>query len=210
MGQVAYPKNGDILKEKVVLATQLSDRTLEVPEGNFLKNLGIFTIRAMVIPIAEIMGVAMPLVEIMLTSIGPRFVTAVINPMEAIAYWFLEPILKFSVGKTVIDVEAETVYEAIKSGKEMRIADVRAPREFEQYHIKEAVNVPFQDVPEMLESGVLDKGTPILFVCKSGFRSYFSTMLALTYGYEYPLNLHHGMDGGWLRVDLPVIYDINQ
>jgi rhodanese-related sulfurtransferase len=92
----------------------------------------------------------------------------------------------------------------------MQIIDVRTPKEFKQDHVEGAINVPFQDVPKLVREGKLEnvnleKKIPIIFICKSGFRSYLSTMLAMTYNYEHPLSLFHGMDGGWLQADLPVI-----
>ena len=152
-----------------------------------------------------------PLLGHMLTRpwMGPTVIALTFNPMESIIYSIiLAPLQRLSHGVTVQDIMAEDLYKRLQAGEDIILIDARAPAEYAQYHIPGAKNVPPKDVVGFLESGELPKDKPVVFICKSGFRSYLATMSALAHGYTNALNLHQGTDGGWIHdAGLPVVTD---
>jgi hypothetical protein len=109
-------KSVDVQKEVVsrIQPDNQNPETLEksLSEKSFQSDLGILAVRIMVISIAEIMGIDTPLAQIMLTSMDPLVVVWVINFLESLAYFFLEPIAKISTGESITNVEAKLVCNA--------------------------------------------------------------------------------------------------
>ena len=179
---------------------------------------GILLVGGLVTMIAVLMGIMMPLLQLMLTSpaMGPIVVNMLLNPLEAMAYGMFEPILLKTIGKTVENKDADWIadgfeFESITMTWEadVQLIDVRTPAEYAVYRVPGAVSVPFQYVPDLVEDGewngvVLDDDVPIVFICKSGFRAFFSGILALNYGYTDVINLLGGTDGGWISSGYPV------
>ncbi len=56
-----------------------------------------------------------------------------------------------------------------KWGKQLNILDVRTPEEYAQCHLKGAINIPVEILPEKI--GSLPEG-PILIVCRRGIRAH--------------------------------------
>lgn len=54
-------------------------------------------------------------------------------------------------------------------GKQLTILDVRTPEEYTQCHLKDAVNIPVETLPEKVHT--LPEGT-ILIVCRRGIRAH--------------------------------------
>ena len=61
------------------------------------------------------------------------------------------------------------------------IVDVRGPKEFEQWHIPGALNIPLGKLRARL--GELPKDKPLFLNCKVGFRSYLAYRLLLQHGF---------------------------
>jgi rhodanese-related sulfurtransferase len=141
-----------------------------------------------------------------LPFMGPTVIALLVNPLESIMYHILSPLQRLSQGVTVQDIMPEDLYERLQAGEEIILIDVRAPAEYAQYHIPGAKNVPLREVVNFLKSGELPMDKPVVFICKSGFRSYLATMSALAHGYTNALNMHQGTDGGWIHdAGLPVV-----
>ncbi len=71
----------------------------------------------------------------------------------------------------------------IESGENIVVIDVRAPHEFTNGHIKNAINVPMQDILQKIESVVADKDQKIFVNCLSGGRSKASVDMITAKGY---------------------------
>ena len=56
-----------------------------------------------------------------------------------------------------------------KLGKQLNILDVRTPEEYAQCHLKGAINIPVETLPEKVDT--LPDG-PILIVCRRGVRAH--------------------------------------
>ena len=136
---------------------------------------------------------------------GPTIISMIINPMEDIMYRILAPLQRLGQDASVQNIMPEELYDDLQRGDEVILIDVRSPAEYNQYHIGGAKNVPLREVVGFLRSGELSSDVPVVFICKSSFRSYLSTMSALAHGYRNVYSLYHGMDGGWLIAGLPVV-----
>lgn len=56
--------------------------------------------------------------------------------------------------------------------KDAIIIDVRTKEEYNEYHMKDAINIPYENIVETLEKdNKINKDTPIIVYCKSGTRS---------------------------------------
>lgn len=74
------------------------------------------------------------------------------------------------------------------------IVDVRTKEEYEELHIKDAINIPLDEINDSIS---LDKTKKILVYCKSGNRSEKAFASLLNLGYDV-YNL-----GGINDIDLP-------
>lgn len=61
------------------------------------------------------------------------------------------------------------------------IVDVRTKEEYEESHIVDAINIPYDDISEKTD---LDKNKTILVYCKSGNRSSIAFKTLTTLGYK--------------------------
>lgn len=84
----------------------------------------------------------------------------------------------------------EQVQALIERGERMQIIDVREVHEWNEGHIAEAKLIPLGTLPDRLDE--LDKGTPIIMVCRSGARSWSATEFVQRFGFE-AANMAGGM-----------------
>jgi adenylyltransferase/sulfurtransferase len=90
-------------------------------------------------------------------------------------------------------IEATHLAEVIKAGENMKLIDVRDPVEREIVTIPGSVNIPYENL--ISRSGVLDKETPTVFICRNGIRSQRVVRRLRAQGYENVLNLKGGTNG---------------
>jgi rhodanese-related sulfurtransferase len=153
----------------------------------------------------QLMGGMQPILGAMLTNpLMQGMIPVVVNPIEALAYDFIGPLVKESTGQEPINISGRDLNRMIQQTPDLQRVDVRTPQEYAQGHIPGAINIPLQDVNAALESGQIDKNKPLVFICQSGARSYMAGLLAITYGYEDVYNLQGGTVGGWIEAGLPV------
>jgi len=93
-------------------------------------------------------------------------------------------------------VEAKAFNTAI-DGKEVQLVDVRTPKEFEQGHIKNAININVYDGAFTTKTAKLDKTKPVYVYCRSGARSMKAAGKLKANGYNV-VNLNGGVIG-WSR-----------
>ena len=88
-------------------------------------------------------------------------------------------ILVFSLMLCGCNDKEKDVY-AIMNEQEHIIIDVRTKEEYREYHIKEAINIPYDEIDEDID---IDKDKVIFVYCKSGGRSEvaFNTLTDLGY-----------------------------
>ncbi len=83
----------------------------------------------------------------------------------------------------------EEAYSQMESGENIVIIDVRAPHEFSAGHIKNAINLPMENVLQQIESVVENKEQKIFVNCLSGARSKASVDMITSKGYTNVFNI---------------------
>ncbi|WP_317168323.1 rhodanese-like domain-containing protein [Pelagihabitans pacificus] len=92
-------------------------------------------------------------------------------------------------------MDVHTYADAIM-GNKVQLVDVRTPREFNQGHIKNAINIDFYDSTNFERSfGKLDKGKPVYIYCRSGARSQKAAKKLLDMGFSKIFDLKRGYMG---------------
>jgi len=101
----------------------------------------------------------------------------------------------------VPDVDAYELQEMLNEDKDLLIVDVRSPHEY-QYdgHIAGSRLLPLQALTQRAQELPLDQ--PIVFVCRSGNRSYVACEQLNRLGHNNVKNFRGGMIA-WKRAGLP-------
>lgn len=77
--------------------------------------------------------------------------------------------------------EKETDYKKIMENNDYVIIDVRSNEEYNQQHVKGAINIPYTEINENIS---IDKDKVIFVYCKSGNRSGIAYSTLKDLGYE--------------------------
>ena len=110
---------------------------------------------------------------------------------------FILPTLGLSTGLEVVNVSTPQFNELMKQHPEMMVLDIRTPGEFNQHHIKGAVNIDFLSPDFATKLKKLDKNQPVLMHCRSGNRSAQSLVVFQRLGFKKIYHLNYGIVGGW-------------
>lgn len=87
--------------------------------------------------------------------------------------------------KTITTKEA---YDIMNTSVDITIIDVRTNSEYESGHIKNAINIPLDEIENSIDAFVSDKERTILVYCKSGSRSELASEKLLSLGYTNVYN----------------------
>lgn len=109
-----------------------------------------------------------------------------------------------SVGQ--IETVSPAVFEnGLKNGN-VQLLDVRSSEEYEQSHLRGALNIDVQEPDFQAEvSNKLEKNKPVYVYCRSGRRSLFAGEMLAKDGYTV-VDLDGGILG-WEKAGLPVVKD---
>lgn len=77
--------------------------------------------------------------------------------------------------------------------KEVQLIDVRTPNEFQENHIKDALNIDFYSENFENEFNNLDKDQPVYLYCRSGYRSNQSAIKLVEMGFTEIYDLEGGI-----------------
>ncbi len=117
----------------------------------------------------------------------------------------LAEVLKSMVQLAAVSPDVITVEEAhglLDSGGQILI-DVRTAGEFEEEHIKDAINIPLEKMTEGPPEGLpKDHAAPIITVCNVGQKSLYAMLLLKSLGYQKVKNIYGGMNA-WVAEGLP-------
>ena len=91
------------------------------------------------------------------------------------------------------NITLDNIKEIVKN-KEYLIIDVRTEEEYKEGHIKESINVPYDEIDENIE---IDKDKIIFVYCRSGNRSRIAQEILTQLGY-----IVHDL-GAYNNIDLP-------
>lgn len=103
--------------------------------------------------------------------------------------------------KALKDVAPADLRQLTQQETELRVVDVRRPREYVQGHITGAVSAPLGSTAHLVQNWPRD--TPIALVCLSGHRSQAAAAELLKMGFRDVSHLEGGMLA-WRRAGQPV------
>jgi len=90
-------------------------------------------------------------------------------------------------------LSVEELHAMTTADKAMTLVDVRAPAEYEGYHVEKAVNIPVQDLRTRHRE--LDKNLPVVIVCSTGIRSSIGGSILKMKGFSDVFSVAGGMTG---------------
>jgi len=91
------------------------------------------------------------------------------------------------------NVDADIVKKAIDAQENFLLLDVRTKQEYEKEHIRESVNIPFDELRERIGELPEDKHRKIYVYCFSGSRSAPAAEQLLKFGYDKVFDMNHGI-----------------
>jgi glyoxylase-like metal-dependent hydrolase (beta-lactamase superfamily II)/rhodanese-related sulfurtransferase len=96
----------------------------------------------------------------------------------------------------IIDVEADELAMDIPFDDRLVVLDVRKPTEFAEGHVKDAVNIPLNDMTDPGNLAILEEDQNIYVHCQGGYRSTIAASLLKRQGIH---NLRNVV-GGWNKI----------
>ena len=85
------------------------------------------------------------------------------------------------------------------AGEDIDIIDVREGWEVAQGKVPEAIHIPMNDIPEVMDKISMDK--PVVIMCHTGNRSFQVAQWLAMQGYENVMNLDGGIERWSKEVD---------
>ncbi len=96
----------------------------------------------------------------------------------------------------MIEVEADELAMDIPHDDNLVIVDVRKENEFAEGHIKDAINLPLNDMTDIAQIALLEENQNIYVHCASGYRSLIAASILKKQGYHNIRNVI----GGWSKI----------
>lgn len=96
----------------------------------------------------------------------------------------------------IIDVEADELMMDIPFDNNLVVVDVRKPTEFADGHLKDALNLPLNDLSDPAMMATLDEHQNLYVHCAGGYRSVIAASLLKRQGIH---NLRN-VAGGWSKI----------
>jgi len=96
----------------------------------------------------------------------------------------------------IIEVEADELAMDIPFDDKLVVVDVRKPAEFAEGHVKNAVNIPLNDMTDPANMSSLEEDQNIYVHCLGGYRSMIATSLLKRQGIHNLRNI----TGGWNKI----------
>jgi glyoxylase-like metal-dependent hydrolase (beta-lactamase superfamily II)/rhodanese-related sulfurtransferase len=96
----------------------------------------------------------------------------------------------------VIEVETDELAMDMPFDENLVVLDVRKPAEFAEGHVKNAMNIPLNELVDPLNMSVLEEESNIYVHCQGGYRSMIATSFLKRQGYHNLRNII----GGWNKI----------
>lgn len=93
----------------------------------------------------------------------------------------------------VEQLSVEELHKMSTGDRKMVVVDVRAPREYEGFHIKGSLNIPAPDLRKRYKE--LDPNVPTVLICSTGHRSSLGASILKQHGFKRVFNAAGGMTG---------------
>ncbi len=94
---------------------------------------------------------------------------------------------------TYIDITPIEARDKIGKAKNVLLLDVRTKEEFSEEHIKNALNIPVQELEKRLDELKKYKNFEIIVYCRSGARSRRASEILVKNGFKFVYNLSGGI-----------------
>lgn len=105
--------------------------------------------------------------------------------MKTLRFIFMIMLCLFLVAcankKDDLEISSEERLQQVLTENNYLIVDVRTAEEYQESHIKHAVNIPYDQIDDQVK---LDKEKTILVYCRSGRRSAIAEQALTSYGFE--------------------------
>lgn len=121
------------------------------------------------------------------------FISTMILYWIAMAGLFIS--FAYSKGWILADFEFINAKQAIvrlAGDSDITLLDVRTVKEYEEKHLKNAINIPVQSLESRLKSLEKVKSKPIMVYCRSGSRSIKASRILDKHGFT-PMNVEGGI-----------------
>ena len=96
----------------------------------------------------------------------------------------------------IINVDADELAMDIPFDDRLTVLDVRKFNEFANGHVKDAVNLPLEEMTDVAQIAQLEEDQNIYVHCQSGYRSVIAASLLKQQGYHNLRNI----SGGWEKI----------
>ena len=84
--------------------------------------------------------------------------------------------------------QGEVVNNGILRDDNIIIIDVRTEKEYQDGHLKNAINIPYTEIKDRIKDYVTDKEEKIILYCRSGRRSGIAENILKEMGYKNVIN----------------------
>jgi hydroxyacylglutathione hydrolase len=96
----------------------------------------------------------------------------------------------------IIEIEADELAMDIPFDENLVIVDVRKPAEFAEGHVKDAMNIPLEEMTNLVNISSFDENQNIYVHCQGGYRSLIASSLLKRQGLHNIRNIA----GGWNKI----------
>jgi Zn-dependent hydrolases, including glyoxylases len=96
----------------------------------------------------------------------------------------------------IIEVEADELAMDIPFDENLVVLDVRKPAEFAEGHVKDALNIPLEEMTDLVNISNFEETQNIYVHCQGGYRSLIATSLLKRQGQHNIRNIA----GGWNKI----------
>jgi hydroxyacylglutathione hydrolase len=126
-----------------------------------------------------------------------RLARAGLNNVEGYLEGSLESWIKAGESiDMIIDVEADELAMDIPFDDNLVVVDVRKENEFAEGHVKDAINLPLNNMTDVAQIGQFEENQNIYIHCESDYRSLIAASILKKEGYH---NLRNVL-GGWAKI----------
>jgi len=92
-----------------------------------------------------------------------------------------------------VDITAQEIKKAIDNHEKFVLLDVRTPVEFSRGKIQNAINIPVDEIQNLVTTMLPDKDTTVYVYCLSASRSFVAVEIMESMGYKHVYNMEHGL-----------------
>ena len=92
-----------------------------------------------------------------------------------------------------IDITFSQAINLIESKRDIVIIDVKSTKEYQKFHLDNSINIPIENIKEILPKRIQHKNQRIVVYCSSGVRSIAACEIMSSLGYKNIYNIKGGV-----------------